>query len=167
MIYLGSDHGGFQLKEKIKAWLKSQKLEFEDIGPQKLDPNDDYPQYAFAVAEKVGLTDDPASSWKKRDKGILICRSAVGVTVAANKVKDVRAVAAYDTKIAEHARTNDDTNVLCLSGDWMNETQAKEILLTWLNTEFSGETRHKRRLDQIHGKESDTCECDGNCDGCC
>lgn len=153
MIYLGADHGGYALKETIKEWLQEWNLEYTDMGPMSLDPNDDYPVYAFAVAEQVGGADDAALPWGQRPKGILLCRSAIGVVMAANKVKHVRAAAATDVKAAEHARTNDDVNVLGLSGDWMTPELAKQILQTWLTTEFSGEARHLRRIELINAFE--------------
>jgi ribose 5-phosphate isomerase B len=164
MIYLGADHGGFELKEKIKEWLKEWKLEFKDLGAHKLDPEDDYPQFAFAVAENVSREDDMNSPWKKRAKGILACRSAGGVVIAANKMRDVRAVAVTDEKSAKHAREHNDANVLALSGDWMNDKQAKDIVKIWLDTEFSKEERHRRRINQIREKEyGGGCGCGGNC----
>lgn len=166
MIYLGCDHGGFQLKEKVKKWLGEWKLEFKDLGAHKLDPEDDYPQYAFAVAEKVSQEDDMTQAWKKRTKGILICRSAGGVIIAANKVKEVRAVSVWDLKSAKHSREHNDANVLGLSGDWMNEAEAKEIIRAWLNTEFSHEKRHERRITQIREREY-SCGCGGDCGGDC
>ena len=153
MIYLGADHGGFELKEKLKAWFTKSKLPYIDLGAYKLDPADDYPQYAFAVAETVVHEDDSSKPFKDRPQGILICRSAVGVVIAANKVPGIRAVAAYDVKCANHSRYNDDTNVLGLSGDWLNQHQAEEIIKAWLKTEFSHAPRHVRRIGQIAEKE--------------
>ncbi len=153
MIYLGADHGGFELKKKIKLWLEEWKLVYKDLGPDKLDPADDYPPFAFAVAQKVAEHDDMSLPWNKRPKGILLCRSAIGVTIAANKIPNIRAGAVYDIKMARHARCNDDVNVLCLSGDSTSERAAKEIIKTWLDTEFSKETRHTRRINQILDKE--------------
>lgn len=164
MIYLGADHGGYELKEKIKSWLTEWKLKFEDLGAHKMDPEDDYPQFAFAVGEHVGMEDDALSPWPKRAKGILACRSAGGVVIAANKMRDVRAVAVTDVKSAKHSREHNDANVLALSGDWMTDTQAKEIVKTWLDTEFSKEERHTRRINQIREREySGGCGCGGNC----
>lgn len=159
MIYLGADHGGFEHKEKIKIWLKEWKLEYKDLGAHKLDPEDDYPQFAFAVAERVSQEDDMNKPWSKRPKGILACRSAAGVIIAANKIKDVRAVAVHDLTSAKHSREHNDANVLALSGDWMSEKEAKDIVKIWLDTEFSKEERHAKRIKQIREKEN---EC-----GCC
>lgn len=168
MIYLGADHGGFELKEKIKSWLAEWKLKCADLGADTLDPDDDYPEYAFRVAEKVSFEDDMNSPWSKRAKGILICRSAGGVVIAANKVRDVRAVSVTDIRSAKHSREQNDANVLALSGDWMNEKEAKNIVKTWLTTEFSKEDRHARRINQIRMKEyGGGCACGGACGGGC
>lgn len=167
MIYLGADHGGYKLKEKVKEWLADWKLKYEDLGPHKLDPDDDYPEYAFAVAERVSREDAMTDNWKDRAKGILICRSAGGVVIAANKVKDVRAVAVVDLKSAQHSRAHNDANVLGLSGDWMSETEAKSIIKIWLSTEFSGEEKHLRRINQIREKEFMEGCCGGGCGGHC
>lgn len=153
-VYLGADHGGFELKKKVLQWLTDWKIQHEDLGPHEFDPGDDYPVYAFKVAKRVGSEDNHANSWSERTAGILICRSAVGVTMAANKVKGVLAGAAYDTRTAHHARTNDNINILCLSGDWVSDKEAQEIVRTFLSTEFSGDERHKRRIAIIRNEEN-------------
>ena len=151
MIYLGADHGGFELKEHIKQWLTEWDMEYQDLGADTLDSDDDYPDFAFAVAEAVAKNSN-------QHRGILACRSAAGVVVAANKVQNVRAVAVHTAEGAQHSREHNDANVIGLSGDWMTLEQAKEVLHTWLMTEFSHEERHQRRLDKItnyeqhHGK---------------
>lgn len=146
MIYLGCDHGGLELKEQMKQWLDEWDMSYEDLGAHTMDPNDDYPDFAFAVAEHVAV--DP-----QKHKGVLACRSAAGVIIAANKVRGVRAVSAFNEESAKHAREHNDANVLGLSGDWMELNQAKAVLHTWLTTEFSGEDRHQRRIDQITAYE--------------
>lgn len=162
MIYIGSDHGGYELKEKVKKWLIEAGHEIQDVGPDHIDPEDDYPVYAFQVAEAVGSTDNPEKPWKDRNKGILICRSSVGVVIAANKVIGVRAASLYDETVAKHSRTNDDVNVMGLSGDWMtDDAKAQLIIKTWLTTEFTHETRHQRRIDEISEYEQ------SSCGGCC
>lgn len=142
MIYIGADHGGYQLKEDVKQWLTEWNVPFEDVGAHKLDPDDDYPKFAFTVAEAVAK--DPHVN-----KGILLCRSAAGVVIAANKVKGVRAVAPCNLESAQHSREHNDANVLGLSGDWLEPETAQQIVRSWINTPFSGEARHQRRLDQI------------------
>ena len=166
MIYLGADHGGFGLKEKIKTWLKDWGYEFTDKGALKLDPEDDYPDFAFAVADEVSSHSDPAKPWEEQDKGILLCRSAAGMIIAANKVPGIRAAAAYDVKGAVQPRTNDDVNILGLSGDWLDDQTAKAIIKAFLETEYSHGERHQRRLDKITEAEIDGGCCGGECGNC-
>lgn len=162
MIYLGADHGGFELKEKIKEWLKEWKEEFKDLGAKKFDKDDDYPPYAFGVGEVVSRV-DADKPWKKQDKGILACRSAAGMVIAANKIKGVRAAAVHDERQTIHARVHNDINVVTLSGDWIDETEARKAIKAFLETEFSHEPRHKRRLKQIEEKEFGGGCCGGGC----
>ena len=152
MIYLGADHAGFELKEKVKDYLKQKGLELEDLGAHTLDKNDDYPDYAKAVADKVAA--DPSA------RGILFCGSAEGICIAANKIKGIRAVAVWTTTSAKLSCEHNDANVLCLSGGQTltpipgtSFEDAKEIIDTWLNTPFSGEERHLRRIGKISNLE--------------
>lgn len=153
MIYLGSDHGGFDLKEKIKKWLIAWEYAWEDLGNRLYDQEDDYPKYAFLVARKVAEEEKKGkvypTPWKERAKGILCCRSAAGMVIAANKIPGARATTAFDLRSARHCRLHNDVNILALSGDWLEEYQAKEILKAWLETEFEGAERHVRRLREI------------------
>lgn len=167
-IYLGADHGGYELKEKIKAWLTSAKYDYHDVGAHALEPGDDYPMYALLVAQAVGANDDPGLPWVKRDKGILFCRSAAGMAMAANKVPGVRAAAAFDAAGVKFNREHDDVNVLCVSGNWVQEQAALEIAQVWLETEFSGAQRHARRLAQISEIEKSFCGgcCGDDCSTC-
>lgn len=141
MIYLGADHRGYPLKEKIKAWLESQKIKFEDLGASQLDPNDDYPDFAHAVASKVATTTDAF--------GILICGSGAGMDIVANRRRGVRSILGYDPYQVKMARANDDVNVLSLAADFISEEAAKKLILTFLKTPFSGEERHQRRIEKI------------------
>ncbi len=154
MIYLGADHGGYQLKEKIKSWLIGQREKYEDLGAVDFNANDDYPAFAFAVAEAVAKNEDKTYPWLNRAKGILFCRSGAGMVIAANKIKGVRAAMAYDTRSAQHSRLHNDINILVLPADWISEQQATDIVKAFLTTEFSKEERHARRLGQIVEKES-------------
>lgn len=147
MIYLGCDHGGLELKEQMKQWLDEWGMPYEDLGAHEMNPDDDYPDFAFNVAEHVGQ--DP-----QQHKGVLACRSAAGVIIAANKVKGIRAVSAFNEESAMHSREHNDANVLGLSGDWMEPDQAKAVLHIWLTTEFSKEERHQRRIDKITAYEA-------------
>lgn len=146
MIYLGADHGGYELKSKIHTWLEEWGMEYSDLGAHEFDAADDYPQFAFAVAEAVAQ--NPAEHL-----GVLACRSAAGVIIAANKIKGVRAVAAFNPESALHSREHNNANVIGLSGDWSSDEEAKEILHTWLTTQFPADERHARRIDQITARE--------------
>ncbi len=144
-IYLGADHGGFKLKEKVKTWLKAWGYEYEDCGNMVFEPEDDYPDFALKVAQNVAK--EPGSI------GILACRSAGGMIIAANKVKGARAAAAFDETSARHCREHNNANILGLSGDWTGDVQAKEIVKVFIDTQFSAEERHKRRVEKIVGYE--------------
>lgn len=139
-IYIGSDHAGFALKEKMKTYLKARRILYEDLGAYSLDPAD-YPDYAFAVAKKVAK--------EKNSRGILICGTGTGMVIAANKVKGIRAVAAYDKYSAEMSRLHNDANVLALRGRFFPFAKIKEIVSVWLKTPFSGKARYKRRINKI------------------
>ncbi len=151
-IILGCDHGGFELKERLKSYLKSKGYDIEDMGAKSLDPQDDYSKYALLVAKKVGKA-EAERDFQEGVKGILFCRSASGMVIAANKVKGIRAVSAFDETSARHSREHNAANVLALSGDWMDEEKAKKIASAWLETPFSNEQRHVRRLKEISDYE--------------
>lgn len=141
MIYLGSDHAGHELKVEIAAYLESLNQDFKDLGNTFNDPDDDYPDYAFAVAEAVAKEADAF--------GILVCGSAQGVCMAANKVRGVRAAAVATAEEARMTREHNAANVLCLSGWKRTIDDAKPVIDAFLTTEFSGEERHARRLTKI------------------
>ena len=149
-IYFGTDHGGFELKEKIKVWLGELGYTIEDLGANSLVPIDDYPEYAFAVANKVSL--DILAG--KDSVGILLCRSGGGMVIAANKVKGIRAVSIWDTRSANHAKEHNDANVISISTDWTTKDQAKKMISVFLETSFSGAERHVRRINKITGFEN-------------
>ena len=144
-IYLGSDHAGFLLKEKIKDFLKSSSYIYEDIGPQEYVAGDDYPDYAVLVANQVSAT---------KSLGILICASGVGMCITANKIRGIRAVNAYNTKIAQKSREHNNTNILCLGQDYIDADTAIEIVKTWLFTDASLEEKHRRRVSKISRSEN-------------
>ncbi len=139
-IYIGADHAGFDSKEKIKKYLVQKKYQVIDCGNKRYNPNDDYPDFAFKVAKEVAY---------HRGEGILLCGSAEGMSIAANKVRGIRAVVAHDLKEARLTREHNDTNVLCISGWHTSVVLAKKIINVWLKTPFSKEERHKRRLNKI------------------
>lgn len=141
-IYLASDHAGFKLKEKIREFLIKQKYQVEDLGNHNLSPNDDYPDYAEKVARAVQKS-------LNSNKGILLCGTGQGVCMTANKFKGIRAALGYSTAAAKQSRAHGDSNVLCLPGGSLKADQAKKIITAWLKENFSGEKRHKRRLQKI------------------
>jgi ribose 5-phosphate isomerase B len=140
-IIIGADHAGFDIKEKIKKYLEKKKILYEDLGADSADKPDDYPDYAERVARKVVSERDA--------KGILVCGTGIGMCIAANKVKGARAAAAYDSYTAELSRTHNDANILCLRGRKFPFWKIKSIMNIWINAEFSGEERHKRRVGKI------------------
>lgn len=142
MIYLGVDHRGFKLKEKIKKFLAEKEYQFEDMGNFTYDPNDDYTDFAKLVAQKV-------SEKPEENKGILICGSGVGVDITANKFYGVRSALADDVETAKQSRAHDDTNVLSLPADEVNFETAKKIITVWLETPFSNGEKYKRRINKI------------------
>lgn len=139
-VILGADHAGYRMKEKLKDYLRRRKIPFEDLGADSLDAVD-YPDFAVRVAQKVAANKD--------FRGILICGTGTGMTIAANKVKGVRAVAAYDAYSAKMSRVDNNTNVLGLRGRYFPFERAKKIVSLWLETPFSNEARHKRRIQKI------------------
>ncbi len=141
MIYLGADHRGFKTKEEIKRYLEKLGYAFEDLGNEKFDPNDDYPDFTKRVAEKV--------SQDLKNRGILFCGSGIGMMIFANKFKGVRAALCFNEKLAELSRSHNDANILCVSSDFLPLAKIKKIVKIWLKTEFSKEQRHKRRLAKI------------------
>jgi len=144
-IYLGSDHAGFEVKEKLKKYLDQKQIPCEDLGAYSLTPVD-YPDYALPVARKVAK--------EKNAKGILICGTGAGMVMAANKVKGIRAAAGYDEYSAKMSRRDNDANILGLRARFCPFTKIKKIVSAWLNTPFSGEERHQRRINKIKEAES-------------
>jgi ribose 5-phosphate isomerase B len=141
-IYLGADHRGFALKEKIKNWLEKFSYEHEDMGAYKLDGADDYTLYAEKVASVV--SDNAPSA-----RGVLVCGSGVGMDVAANKIDGARASFGLDDEQVSAGRKEDDMNILVLAADYVNEDRAKKMLEAFLKTEFDGKKRHAKRLEEI------------------
>ncbi len=146
-IIIGADHGGYKLKEELKLFLQELGYSLEDVGTNS-EESCDYPDYAFKVAEKVGNSSGGLEAFPPV-VGVLVCRSAAGMMIAANKVRGVRAVAALDETAAKHSREHNAANVLGLSGDWTSLDDAKITVRTWLETPFSQEERHVRRLQKI------------------
>lgn len=139
-LAIGSDHAGFSLKEAIVKKLLADGLNVIDVGTHNLDPVD-YPDFAKKVADAV--VD------KTADKGIVICGSGVGATIAANKVKGIRASVCHDTYSAHQGVEHDDMNVLVLGSRIIGEALAFEIVSAFLGAKFSQEERHVRRLNKV------------------
>lgn len=146
LIFIGSDHGGFNMKESIKLWLEDEGYQVRDMGSHDLSPQDDYPIYAFAVGKEVAQNKDAL--------GILLCRSGGGMVIAANKVKGIRAVTIRDEKNAVHAREHDDANIISIPADWLDENDAKKAITAFLNASFTAEERHQRRINIIREYEN-------------
>lgn len=144
-MYLGADHRGYELKEKIKSWLSDWGYEFEDMGAHEYDKNDDYPDFATAVAKAVALSLSKGES----AKGVLVCGSGIGVAIAANKIKGILAGTAASAEQVKASVNDEDLNVLAIPADYTSEDQTKEIVKIFLETKFSGEERHIRRINKI------------------
>lgn len=142
MLYIGADHGGFELKEDLKKELSKAKIAFVDVGAKKFIPEDDFPFYSLKVAEAV-------SKKPTKNQGLLICRSGHGVSIAANKSKNVRAALCWNEQVAQASRNDDDANVICLPADYISPAVAWRTLKVWLDTPFSNQPRHLRRIRQI------------------
>jgi ribose 5-phosphate isomerase B len=138
-IAIGSDHAGFELKEKIKSILEGMGLGWEDMGTNSTD-SCDYPDYARAVADAV--------SQEKFKRGIICCGSGIGVSIVANKVRGIRAALCHDDVDAETSRKHNDANVLCLAGRRTSVPETAKIIKTWIETEFE-HGRHQRRVEKI------------------
>ncbi len=146
MIYIGSDHRGFQLKEKLKSLLTEWGYEYEDVGPFEYNKDDDYPNFGEAVARKVAAD--------KESRGILICGSGVGIDVTANKIDGIRAGTISEPEQARASVHDEDLNVLSLSADFLSENKAIEIAKAFLEAKYGKEERYERRLEEIKKIES-------------
>lgn len=140
VIFMGADHAGYALKERLKEWLTSRGRTVADLSP-RFRTGDDYPKHGFAVARAVAKT--------KGARGILVCGSGVGVAIAANRVKGARAFDAFDTRTTKLAREHNDANVIALSGWHLPFTVAKRLVETFLKTKPSAAARHRRRIKQL------------------
>jgi ribose 5-phosphate isomerase B len=140
-VYLGSDHAGFELKASLVAWLREAGHEPVDCGPASYVPDDDYPVYVMRAAK--GVVDDPGSL------GIVIGGSGNGEQIASNKIPGVRAALAWTTETAQLARQHNDANVLSLGARMYSADEATEFAKVFIQTPFSQEPRHARRLAMI------------------
>lgn len=149
MIYIGADHRGYELKEEIKKFLYELDYQYEDLGAFELNKDDDYPDFATAVSEAVVLS----LSKGEDSKGILICGSGIGIAVAANKIKGVRAGTAYNPDQVQASVNDENLNVLAISSDFTSDEVAKEIVKAFLDTPFGQDERYLRRLKKIEELE--------------
>lgn len=139
MIAIGSDHGGYKLKEEIKKYLEEKNIEYKDLGCEN-EERVDYPDIAKEVALEVQNG--------KCEKGILICRSGIGMSIVANKFKNIRCAVCYNETSAKFSRLHNDSNILALGADYMSVNEAICILRMWIATEFEG-GRHSDRINII------------------
>jgi ribose 5-phosphate isomerase B len=139
-IALGADHGGFALKEEVKKHLENQGHEIKDFGTYT-DESTDYNEFALDVAKAVVSNE--------YERGILVCGTGVGMSIMANKVDGIRAALVHDLFTAEATRLHNDSNVLTMGGRIVSTELGIKIVDTWVNTEFSNEDRHKRRVSKI------------------
>lgn len=145
-VYLGADHGGYELKEEIKKYLSEHSIETEDLGALSLDPTDDYTDFIIPVAKNVASTPDSL--------GIVIGRSGNGEAIAANKIKGIRAAVCLNEKMAEKTKEHNNANILSLGADYVTFEDAKKIVQVFLDTPFSEDERHIRRLKKIEELEN-------------
>lgn len=141
MIVLGSDHGGYDLKQQVISYLKENEIEYIDLGCYSKD-SVDYPVYADEVCKSI--------TEGKADRGILICTTGIGISIAANRHKGIRAALCHDVYSAEMTRLHNNANILCMGANVIGQGPAISVLKTFLNTEFSGEEKHVRRVDMLH-----------------
>jgi len=149
-IAVAGDHAGFELKELIVPWLRSKGNEVEDMGAHTFDAEDDFPDFAVLVADSVRSG--------KVERGVIVCGSGVGASVAANKVPGIRACLCHDTYTGRQGVEHDDMNVLCLGGRVIGIEVAKEVLTAFLAANFIPEARFKRRLEKTLQIEQRTLE---------
>ncbi len=142
-VFVGADHGGFELKNQIREHLTHRGYEVEDCGAETLDPQDDYPQYAYAVTAKIlGEEDDTAV-------GILVCRSGEGMAMAANRVHGIRAAVVWSEALARETRHDNHANVLSLPSDFIDTETALKIVESFLSEKYAQDERHVRRVKQV------------------
>jgi len=145
-IFLGADHRGYYLKERIAKWLFEWQYDFFDVGAQSLDLSDDYTKYASEAASLVAN--------EKSGKGIVLCGSGVGVDVVVNKFDGIRASVGISKEQVKAGRNGDDMNILVIAADYTDEYEAKDMVQAFLETKFGGKERYKRRLKEIEKIEA-------------
>ncbi len=146
-LAIGADHAGFDLKAQVVPWLESSGHQVVDIGAHTLDPADDFPDFAAAVARSV--------IGNQAERGVMICGSGVGASIATNKVGGIRACLCHDTYTARQGVEHNDMNVLCLGGRVIGIETAKEVIAAFIGAEFMPETRFQRRINKVSEIEAD------------
>ena len=144
-IGIAADHGGYALKEEMKPWLVSLGHELKDFGAFSKDDRDDYPDFVVPLARAVASAE--------MQRGIAICGSGVGASIAANKVAGVRAALIHDSFSAHQGVEDDSMNLICLGGRVIGTSMAKELIASFLMANFIGGERHKRRLEKVKALE--------------
>lgn len=140
MIYLGADHRGYELKESIKKWLKDKGYEYTDLGNDKMDVEDDFPDFALAVVKKIK---------KDGDFGILFCGSGVGMDMVANRFPHVRCGLGFTPQQIRIAKRDDNLNCVSIPADFSTENEARSIIEMFLETTFTGGDKYIRRIKKI------------------
>ncbi len=140
-IAIAADHAGLPLKTPVAARLRALGHEVLDLGAHQEDPDDDYPDFARYVAQAI--------QHGQADRGVLVCGSGVGASVAANKHRGIRAAVCHDAYSAAQGVEHDDMNVLCIGGRIIGQSLAETLVTQFVNANFSGEERHKRRLEKV------------------
>jgi ribose 5-phosphate isomerase B len=151
-VALGADHAGYDLKSALLPWLQDQGYEIVDVGASSLDPQDDYPDFSQAVARAV------ASGQAQR--GIIVCGSGVGGSIAANKIPGARASVCHDIYSAGQGVEHDDMNVLCVGARVVGEVLARELITAFLKANFIEEEKYRRRLDKVLALERQALQTD-------
>ncbi|HSX02018.1 MAG TPA: RpiB/LacA/LacB family sugar-phosphate isomerase [Candidatus Saccharimonadia bacterium] len=141
-IFIGADHAGYKLKMMVSEHLHHKGYEVVDVGAKTLNDEDDYPRYAYSVAGKILGGDDD-------DRGVLLCGSGQGMSMAANRVNGVRAALAWSVESATAAREDDNANVLVLPARFVSEYAALEMIDAWLEAKFKADPKYQRRLDEL------------------
>ena len=146
-IAIGADHAGYEMKAQITRVLEGLGHDVSDVGAHSVDPADDYPDFAKSLAEHV--------TSQQSARGIMVCGSGVGASVAANKVRGIRASVCHDTYSAHQGVEHDDMNVLCLGARIVGGEVAREVVAAFVGARFTGEERHQRRLNKVLSMEED------------
>ncbi len=147
-IGIAADHGGFSMKERMALMLRDNGHEVIDFGARELDPGDDYPDFVIPLARAVAAGEV--------ERGIALCSSGVGASIAANKVAGVRASLVHDDYSAHQGVEDDDMNIICLGSLVVGFAQACELIRSFLNARFSGAERHRRRLAKVAALEGES-----------